>query len=68
MLASMLPPPGSGLINLQYASRMADEDLSQLGEDLITTAGRIVRWVPKPRRIRLSLAAARILAGINDNG
>jgi DNA-binding MarR family transcriptional regulator len=68
VLASMLPPPGSGLINLQYASRMADEDLSQLGEDLITTAARIVRWVPKPSRIRLSLAAARILARINDNG
>ena len=68
VLASMLPPPGSGLINLQYASRMADEDLSKVGEDLITTAGRIMRWVPKPSRIRLSLAATRILAGINDNG
>jgi DNA-binding MarR family transcriptional regulator len=57
------------LINLQYASRMAeDENLRQLGEDLITTAARIVRWVPKPTRIRLSLAAARILARINDNG
>jgi DNA-binding MarR family transcriptional regulator len=47
---------------------MSDEDLPQLGEDLITTAGRMVRWVPKPSRIRLSLAAARILARINDNG
>jgi len=65
----MLPPVKGDLINLQYASRMAaDVDIQQLGEDLITTAARVVRWVPKPSRIRLSLAAARILAQISDNG
>jgi len=46
---------------------MAD-DLPHLGEELITTAARVVRWVPKPTRIRLSLAAARILARLEDNG
>jgi DNA-binding MarR family transcriptional regulator len=44
------------------------EDLHQLGEDLITTAARVVRWAPRPSRIRLSFAAARILARINDSG
>src|SRR5215203_7550742 len=44
------------------------EDLHQLGKDLITTAARVVRWAPRPRRIRLSFAAARILARINDSG
>lgn len=44
------------------------EDLHQLGEDLITTAARVVRWAPRPNRIRLSFAAARILARINDSG
>jgi DNA-binding MarR family transcriptional regulator len=44
------------------------EDLHQLGEDLITTAARVVRWAPRPGRIRLSFAAARILARINDSG
>jgi DNA-binding MarR family transcriptional regulator len=48
-------------------SRMA-EDVHQLGEDLITTAARVVRWVPRPKRIRLSFAAARILARISDRG
>jgi DNA-binding MarR family transcriptional regulator len=44
------------------------EDLHQLGEDLITTAARVVRWAPRPSHIRLSFAAARILARINDSG
>jgi DNA-binding MarR family transcriptional regulator len=45
-----------------------DEDLRQLGEDLITTAARTVRWVPHPDSYSLSLAAARILARLSDNG
>jgi DNA-binding MarR family transcriptional regulator len=45
-----------------------DEDLRQLGEDLITTAARAVRWVPKSDNFGLSLAAARILARLSDNG
>jgi DNA-binding MarR family transcriptional regulator len=45
-----------------------DEDLHALGEDLITTSARIVRWVPKGGAFTLSLAAARILARLNDNG
>jgi DNA-binding MarR family transcriptional regulator len=45
-----------------------DEDLRQLGEDLITTAARAVRWVPNPDSFGLSLAAARILARLSDNG
>jgi DNA-binding MarR family transcriptional regulator len=44
------------------------EDLHQLGKDLITTAARVLRWAPRPHRIRLSFAAARILARINDSG
>ena len=45
-----------------------DQDLHALGEDLVTTAARVVRWVPKREEFRLSLAAARILARLNDNG
>jgi DNA-binding MarR family transcriptional regulator len=45
-----------------------DEDLRQLGEDLITTAARTLRWVPRPDSFSLSLAAARILARLSDNG
>ena len=45
-----------------------DEDLRQLGEDLITTAARTVRWVPNPDSYGLSLAATRILARLSDNG
>ena len=45
-----------------------DDDLHALGEDLVTTAGRILRWVPKSDTFTLSLAAARILARLNDNG
>ena len=44
------------------------EDLHALGEDLITTSARIVRWVPKSSTFTLSLAAARILARLSDNG
>jgi DNA-binding MarR family transcriptional regulator len=47
---------------------MSDPSLQKLGEDLITTAARIVRWVPKSDDIVLSLAAARILARLNDSG
>ena len=45
-----------------------DDDLHTLGEDLITTSARVVRWVPKSNEFTLSLAAARILARLNDNG
>jgi len=45
-----------------------DDDLHALGEDLITTAARVVRWVPKNTASTLSLAAARILARLSDNG
>ena len=45
-----------------------DDDLHALGEDLITTSARVVRWVPKSTSFTLSLAAARILARLNDNG
>jgi DNA-binding MarR family transcriptional regulator len=45
-----------------------DDDLHGLGEDLVTTSARIVRWVPKSNTFTLSLAAARILARLNDNG
>ena len=44
------------------------EDLHALGEDLITTSARVVRWVPKAATFTLSLAAARILARLSDNG
>jgi DNA-binding MarR family transcriptional regulator len=44
-----------------------EEDLSQLGEDLVTTAARFVRWVPTDG-FTLSLASVRILARLFDNG
>ncbi len=44
------------------------DDLHALGEDLITTSARIVRWTPKTTTSSLSLAAARILARLNDDG
>lgn len=44
------------------------DDLHALGEDLITTSARVVRWVPKSSTFTLSLAAARILARLSDNG
>ena len=45
-----------------------DDDLHSLGEDLITTSARVVRWVPKSSTFTLSLAAARILARLSDGG
>jgi DNA-binding MarR family transcriptional regulator len=45
-----------------------DEDLHALGEDLITTAARVVRWVPKEDGFGISLAAARLLARLHDDG
>jgi DNA-binding MarR family transcriptional regulator len=42
--------------------------LHALGEDLITTAARVVRWVPKENGFSISLAAARLLARLQDNG
>jgi DNA-binding MarR family transcriptional regulator len=45
-----------------------DEDLHVLGEDLITTAARVVRWVPKEDGFGISLAAARLMARLQDAG
>ena len=44
-----------------------DNDLRQLGEELVTTAARIVRWMPTDG-FTLSLAATRLLARLLDNG
>jgi DNA-binding MarR family transcriptional regulator len=44
-----------------------EEDLHQLGEDLITTSARVVRWA-QTDGFTLSLASARILARLLDNG
>lgn len=44
-----------------------EEDLRQLGEDLVTTSARIVRWV-QTDGLTLSLASARILARLFDRG
>ena len=51
----------------EYPAKM-DDDLHALGEDLITHAARMVRWAPKDSSIELSLAAARLLARLYDNG
>lgn len=45
-----------------------DDDLHALGEDLISTAARMIRWVPKENGFNISLAAARLLARLHDNG
>jgi DNA-binding MarR family transcriptional regulator len=45
-----------------------DEDLLSLGEDVVTTAARVVRWVPRDADFGLSLAAVRLLARIRDHG
>jgi DNA-binding MarR family transcriptional regulator len=45
-----------------------DDDLHGLGEELITTAARMVRWVPKDHGFTISLAATRLLARLQDNG
>ena len=57
----------SRLNETEYPAQM-DEDLSALGEDLITTAARVVRWVPKEDGFGISLAAARLLARLQDDG
>ena len=44
-----------------------DDELHALGEDLITTAARMVRWTPK-EDFNISLAAARFLARLHENG
>jgi len=44
-----------------------DDDLLTLGEDVVTTAARVVRWVPRDD-FGLSLAAVRLLARIRDHG
>jgi DNA-binding MarR family transcriptional regulator len=51
----------------EYPAQM-DDDLRALGEDLITTAARVVRWVPKENGFTISLAAARLLARLQDDG
>ena len=44
-----------------------EQDLHDLGEALISTAARIVRWAPKGES-DLSLSATRILARLSDRG
>lgn len=44
-----------------------EEDLNQLGQDLVTTSARVVRWV-RTDGFTLSLASARVLARLSDNG
>jgi DNA-binding MarR family transcriptional regulator len=56
-----------GTSGTEYPAQM-DDDLHALGEDLITTAARVVRWVPKENGFSISLAAARLLARLQDNG
>jgi DNA-binding MarR family transcriptional regulator len=43
------------------------QDLHDLGEALISTSARIIRWAPTTDS-ELSLSAARILARLMDNG
>ncbi len=57
---------GTG-VDALYAGTMSDQ-LHTLGEDLITTAARMVRWVPKHEGMDVSLSAARILARLSDAG
>ena len=58
------PAPGP----TEYPARM-EENLQSLGEELITTAARIVRWAPKDAEgFTISLAAARLLARLEDDG
>jgi len=44
------------------------DNLQQLGEELISTAARMVRWAPREQGPQISLAAARLLARLYDNG
>jgi DNA-binding MarR family transcriptional regulator len=44
------------------------DNLQALGEELISTASRMVRWVPKGEGFTISLAAARLLARLHDDG
>jgi DNA-binding MarR family transcriptional regulator len=44
-----------------------EEGLNQLGEELVTTAARIVRWMPTDG-FGLSLSATRLLARLLDSG
>ena len=54
------------MVNSNRLTRV-DDDLHQLGEDLISTCGRVVRWVPTDS-FPMSLAATRLLARLHDNG
>ena len=52
----------------EYPAQM-EEDLQSLGEELISTAARVVRWAPRDAQgFTISLAAARLLARLLDNG
>jgi DNA-binding MarR family transcriptional regulator len=53
---------------LKQYSGQVDDDLHGLGEELITTAARMVRWAPKDHSFTISLAAIRLLARLQDNG
>ena len=45
-----------------------EDNLQELGEELISTAARMVRWAPREQGPQISLAAARLLARLHDNG
>jgi DNA-binding MarR family transcriptional regulator len=45
-----------------------DDELHDLGEDLISASARIVRWAPHTLPVTLSLAAGRLLARLSDKG
>jgi DNA-binding MarR family transcriptional regulator len=44
-----------------------EPDLAQLSRDLVTTCARMIRWIPT-NGLPLSLAAARLLARLEENG
>ncbi len=44
-----------------------EDELHALGEDLVTTCGRVIRWMPTDG-FTMSLAATRLMARLLDNG
>lgn len=44
-----------------------DDELHQVGEELVTTCARVIRWMPTDG-FTLSLAATRLMARMLDNG
>lgn len=64
------PRPSGTRTEIASGARPEDADtlLLALGEDVVTTAARVVRWVPRDADSGLSLAAVRLLARIFDHG